>query len=256
LTKRLLRRSLVHLQHKLPVPRTIVSDSPDTLASFGASINWRAVFKTEFSAGGLGVIVSATENDYCTAMQRLLGEKRLFIVQEYLPGVVAMRAAVGFQGNVVCGMTFEKIAVSADGVGYSTVVRPLDNTEIRSITEVVGRLFRITGPFSCDFIIHPETGAASLIEINPRATTVFHLGHLFGLRVAESFEGIISGAPIRQVDRVVQDRNVALFPKELMRDPASPHLYEALHDVPWRYPGIVSHYLAMLTRPAPAGEPH
>ena len=36
---------------------------------------------------------------------------------------------------------------------------------------------------------------------------------------------------------------IALFPHELQRDPASPVLRDALHDVPWESPALIEYVL-------------
>ncbi len=50
---------------------------------------------------------------------------------------------------------------------------------------------------------------------------------------------------------------MALFPKELARDPAAPHLAasDVLHDVPWDEPAIVEAYRARLLARHPGAGP-
>lgn len=243
---RILRRTLVQLQECVKVPKTVASGSLAELSEFGASVGWRAFFKEEFTCSGMGVVLTKSEQMFRETARQLLDAGKQFIVQERIHGVTAMRAAVAYEGKILCGISFNKVTASAGGIGYSTVVMPAQHEEMKLTTEKIAELLKITGPFSCDFIVDDETGAAYLIEINPRPTTVFHLGYLFGVSFASSFGAIIDGTPRIQNDDAPEGKEVALFPKELIRDLRSPRLTTAMHDVPWAYPGIVVHYLSMI----------
>lgn len=244
---RLLRSSLISLQESVAVPKTMTSRSLDELSSFGESLGWQAIFKEEYTCSGTGVITTGTEQKFLETARRLIAEEKQYIVQEFIHGAITMRAAVAYEGAVLCGVSFCKVLTSAGGIGYSTVIKPMHNEGMKTTTDKIGRLFRMNGPFSCDFIVANETGKAYLIEINPRPTTVFHLGHLFGVSFAHALAAVIDATPQIQADSPQTDREVALFPKELYRDRNSSRLTTAFHDVPWSYPAIVTHYLSPLT---------
>ena len=243
---RILRRSLMSLQESVRIPKTLASRSLIELLEFGASVNWKAFFKAEFTCSGMGVISTESEQLFLETSKQLLHEGKQFIVQESIRGITAMRAAVAYEGKILCGISFNKIMATAGGIGYSTVVMATQQEEMKATTEKIGELLKINGPFSCDFIVDNDTGAAYLIEINPRPTTVFHLGHLFGVSFASSFGAIIDGTTQIQNDNVLGDKEIALFPKELFRDSKSPKLTTAMHDVPWEYPEVVAHYISMI----------
>lgn len=246
LDDRILRRTLVSLQKSVRVPKTLASNSLAELSEFGASVRWRAFFKEEFTCSGMGATSTDTKQKFIETSIQLLNKGKPFIVQEFKSGVTAMRAAVACDGKILCGTSFEKITACAGGIGYGTVIMPVQHDEMKATSEKIGELLRINGPFSCDFIVE-TTGEAYLIEINPRPTTVFHLGYLFGVSFASSFKAMIDGTRQIQKDCAPVNKEVALFPKELFRDLNSPKLTSAIHDVPWAYPGIVAHYLSMIT---------
>jgi hypothetical protein len=49
----------------------------------------------------------------------------------------------------------------------------------------------------------------------------------------------LSGEAVQPAPKVTQKNTIALFPQEWMRDPESPFLQSAYHDVPWEEPELV-----------------
>jgi hypothetical protein len=49
----------------------------------------------------------------------------------------------------------------------------------------------------------------------------------------------VTGEPVRVTESVTAKREIALFPQEWQRNPASPYLRNAYHDVPWNEPELV-----------------
>ena len=99
-----------------------------------------------------------------------------------------------------------------------------------------------------------ETGRAALIEMNPRSVSSTHLGAIFGRDICGAFAAELSGAPLPAAQPVQMTAAVALFPKELERDPNSPYLQSPhiIHDVPKDDPALVEAYLRLLTAVHPA----
>jgi predicted ATP-grasp superfamily ATP-dependent carboligase len=221
------------------------------LAKFGESVGWQAFFKAEFTCSGKGVTATESERMFLDTATALLETGKQFIVQETIQGDTAMRAAVAFEGKILCGTSFKKITSAAGGIGYSTVVMPVQHDGMKATTELIADMLKINGPFSCDFILDNASGEAYLLEINPRPTTLFHLGYFFGVSFARAFEAIIDGTGGIQNDVAPENTEVALFPKELFRDLNSPRLATAFHDVPWAYPRLVAHYLSMIAEKDP-----
>jgi hypothetical protein len=49
----------------------------------------------------------------------------------------------------------------------------------------------------------------------------------------------LTSQSIRTTEAVTDNDTIALFPQEWLRDPASPFLNSAHHDVPWKEPRLV-----------------
>jgi len=52
----------------------------------------------------------------------------------------------------------------------------------------------------------------------------------------------LSGEPVKTSPTVTENDTIALFPQEWTRDPASPFLQSAYHDVPWDEPGLLGNF--------------
>jgi hypothetical protein len=125
------------------------------------------------------------------------------------------------------------------------VLRVIEHPDITYAVKSLVSNLELSGLCGLDFILDDD-GRAHLIELNPRATPTSHLvaadgaDLLTALRRAHGFEL----PPIRTAS--YPDGLVALFPQELTRDPYSPNLRVAHHDVPTYAPDFVAHVLTGL----------
>ena len=103
---------------------------------------------------------------------------------------------------------------------------------------IVGHL-GISGLWGLDFILEEKTGAAYLIEMNPRATPICHLALGAGQDLAGALCAQLSNTTPIPSPVLTQQNVIALFPGEWHRDPASPYLRSAFHDIPWEEPDLV-----------------
>ncbi len=78
-----------------------------------------------------------------------------------------------------------------------------------------------------------------MIEMNPRPTQLAHLQLGVGRDLVTAWVGAASGRTVRSRPSVTQKDLLAVFPHELHRDPSSPMLQEAYHDVPWSEAALV-----------------
>jgi hypothetical protein len=88
-------------------------------------------------------------------------------------------------------------------------------------------------------MLEKQTENAYLIEINPRLTQVMHLTLGLGRDIPAALYSVLSGQPISPAPKVTEENTIALFPQEWIRDPASPFLQSAYHDVPWDKPELI-----------------
>jgi len=98
---------------------------------------------------------------------------------------------------------------------------------------------------SFDFLLSRD-GRATLIEMNARPVGSGHLAARFGHDLYGAWLKRFPGFSVSE-SRSLEEapRSVALFPKEMQRDPESPCLQpgtDHLHDIPWDEPRIVASY--------------
>ena len=106
--------------------------------------------------------------------------------------------------------------------------------------------FGISGFFNLQFILDEASGGACLLEINRRVVTHMHLGERVGCDLGEALfaavEGRIEPVPSPRIDAA---DTVTVFPREWLRDPASPNLDRYPADIPWDEPRLIAAMAAM-----------
>jgi biotin carboxylase len=245
-------------------PTAIVRSAGDISAWFERHPG-PAVLKTDGSWGGRGVTILRTEADgqrawrelrrrpsYARALKRLVverdpwalrarfaGDRPTLSIQGYVEGRPANAAVACFHGTALGAVQAE--VIESDGpTGPSTVLRLIDNADMTYAVKSMASNFELSGLCGLDFIL-ADDGRAHLLELNPRATPTSHLVAADGtdllteLRTAFGHEG----PPVRVAS--YSNCLVALFPQELRRDPSSPNLRFAHHDVPTYAPDFVAH---------------
>jgi hypothetical protein len=94
-----------------------------------------------------------------------------------------------------------------------------------------------------DFIIDDVSKDAMLIEINPQATQINHLHWGSGVNLPTALRRALDGQVCASASNLApQPAEVALFPQEWLRDPTSPYLAGAFHDVPYEEPELIKFY--------------
>jgi predicted ATP-grasp superfamily ATP-dependent carboligase len=223
------------------------------------------VLKLDGTWGGSGVMIVQSRSEAIAAFRRLatppsagLMLKRWLVnrdllawwslqgrdepavsIQQYIAGRPANTMMACWNGQMLALVTVEVLAAQG-ATGAATVVRIVDNPEIEQAARLLAFHLQLTGFHGLDFVLEEETGAAYLIELNPRSTQLGHLriagqGDLAGM-VAERL-----GAKTESEGRSdcgVGDA-VAFFPQTFIWNPQSPYLRTAYHDVPWEEPKLV-----------------
>jgi predicted ATP-grasp superfamily ATP-dependent carboligase len=114
-----------------------------------------------------------------------------------------------------------------------------ENPEMAAATAKMVSRLGLSGLHGFDFMLEEESENAHLIEINPRATQVGHLTLGEGRDLPAALYACVSGQPIEPSPKVTESSTIALFPHEWIRNPESPFLQSAYHDVPWSEPALV-----------------
>jgi hypothetical protein len=259
-------------------PRTVIV--PDVEAALLAAADWGypVVLKAEHTSGGSGVQIAADPEELRSAFLSLVGRRSARnrfrgavrqsiwnlagmtrmarmppVLQAMVPGVPAMRSVSSWQGRVLNGVSFVAEKIHPEPTGASTMVRNVDNAEMEEAARLIVAKLGCSGFVSFDFMVDAE-GGARLIEMNPRPIGTTHLGQLFGHDACAALVSCLRDdgpAQAAQARPVAKDTIIALFPKEMERDPNNLERLSAAgirHDVPHGDPAVVANYLRRLTK--------
>lgn len=251
-------------QEGIRVPATQAIMNLDELKDWIVRNGFPVVLKANGTSGGDGVRIARTlaeaerafsllqapphwlraakravvDHDVTLVGRALLRRRFEMNAQSFVDGREATSAVACWQGSVLAALHFEVIN-KRSAAGPATVVRWIENSEISSAAEKMVRRLNLSGVHGLDFMLEQETGKAYLIELNPRATQVGHLALGRGRDIPAALYAVLSGQSPQAVPKVTENDTIALFPQEWTRDPRSPFLRSAHHDIPWEEPELV-----------------
>lgn len=252
-------------------------DLDEALAELGLPL----VLKADGSWGGEGVIVARNRNEALAAFRKLARppsrarsvaravkrrdshflldavarERRRISAQRFIAGHSAASAFACWQGEILAEIYYDVI-VAEGALGPPNVIRRVACPDMRAASHKIAKRFALSGIHGMDFIRDQE-GRPHLIEINPRATQGSTLAFGPGADLPSALAArLLPKAGIRPA---IPSDVVALFPRVWLRDPLSPYLVSAHHDVPWDDPhvmlaslGLKPHQLRSLKLPVAA----
>jgi hypothetical protein len=259
-------------------PRTAIVPDVDSALLAAAGWGYPVVLKAEHTSGGSGVEIVAGPEELRAAFLSLVGRRNLRnhfrgalrqsiwnlagmtrmarmppVLQAMVPGVPAMRSVSTWQGRVLDGVSFVAEKIHPEPTGASTMVRNVDNAEMEEAARLIVAKLGCSGFVSFDFMVDAE-GGARLIEMNPRPIGTTHLGQLFGHDPCAALVACLRDDGSAHAPRpraVAKGTIIALFPKEMERDPSNLERLRAVgirHDVPHGDPAVVANYLRRLTK--------
>jgi hypothetical protein len=198
--------------------------------------------------GTLGALKRLTIYHDPTLMGPLVRRERPAIsVQRSVSGVDVNSAIFCWQGQVLASISVEVLATCYER-GPSTVVRRIQNAAMDRAATVLASRLKLSGFYGLDFILEgqgdeEQSGTPWLIEMNSRATQIAHLALGPGHDLAAAAFAAVGDVPVHPRQPVTTQNTIALFPQEWERDPASPLIRSAYHDVPWDAPALVRAYV-------------
>ncbi len=242
-----------------PAAATVVIDAEERLNDAVRRFGLPLVLKCDHSWGGDGVAIAATRLEASAVFRRLARQSRLrnaaralrrkdssfltralfpvpaaITAQRFIAGHPATSSIACWQGRVVAAHHFD-VRVTSEATGPACVVAPVDCAQMAASATAVAGAFHLTGLFGLDYV-RDASGTVHLLEMNMRATPTAHLALKDDLAA-----GLLkaAGFPARPRPPATGRSEIALFPREWLRDPASAWLRTAFHDVPWDDPAVV-----------------
>jgi hypothetical protein len=243
------------------VPDTLAVRNENELDAALLSLGYPAVLKADGSWGGDGVIIARARDEAFAAFRKLsrgpsrarslaravkrrdahhlsaaLTPSRPAVsIQCYVEGAPAASAFAAWKGDLV-GSIYYDVLIADGTIGPPNVIRRIDDAEIDRATRLVAAHFGLSGIHGMDFI-RDASGDVHLLEINPRATQ----GGTFAFGPGHDLPSALAAcvSPTDAMRATIANDLVAIFPREWQRDPVSPYLRSAHHDVPWDDPEVV-----------------
>ena len=230
------------------------------------------VMKSEFTCGGRGVAIAANDAELASrfdeaaywrggvarrarsatksAIWHHAGLPRTYglppILQTYVAGRPAMRTVCAWNGRVIEGASFVAERTNPEPTGTSTLVRHIEHEEMAAAAALLTAKLGCSGFVSFDFILD-NNNRSFLIEMNARCIGTTHLGGMFGHDLCGALVAVLRGAPAWTPRPAAPDgRMVALFPRELERDPVNLDALRSatiFRDVPVQDPSLIAAYL-------------
>jgi len=162
---------------------------------------------------------------------------RKVVASQFIAGKPAMCLVTAFGGQVLAALTALKEETFPDEFSPSSVVRFVQNEEMRRAAGKLVAAWGLAGFIGFDFILDVQ-GNAWLIECNPRPISISHLGARLGEDICAALHSRLTGQPPPMINPRAE-LVVAHFPQESLRDPASPYLTSAIYDVPEDDPDLM-----------------
>jgi hypothetical protein len=264
------RRSFLADLAQLPdvhIPQTTHVDSLRHLFDWVQQYGLPAVLKLDGSSGGRDVIPIRTIREVVPSLLKMRIHKSsirriksllfdgdaepLFAarnfsgagvcVQSYVSGRLANCAVACWHGEVLAWTAVEVLQHRGD-FGQATVVRRVKGGPMIAAARSIARHLNLSGFCGFDFVLDDAKSQASLIEINPRATQINHFPGCGSPDLPAALFGAICGKEIVSSSNSWSTDEVALFPQEWKRDPASQWLSKAFHDVPFEEPELLRYF--------------
>ena len=246
------------------VPQTEVVADQAELLNWIPRMGFPVVLKADASSGGDGVRIVKTVEEAQGAFRKLhappllaravkhalidrdlnllgpsLFQRRPTVnAQAFVSGHEATSIMTCWDGTVLASLQFE-VLQKVKSTGHATVVRAIEHPEIASAGVKIARRLKLSGFYGLDFMLEAGTKNPYLIEINPRTTQVGHLALGPARDLPAALYAAVTGNTVVPSPPVTANDTIALFPQEWKRDPASPFLLSAYHDVPWAEPELV-----------------
>lgn len=270
------RSGFIEAAHQADIrtPLTRAIESENDLEDAIRQIGFPSVLKADGTWGGDGVAVVHDRDEALLAWRRLSNPPSLLrsvmravhrsdahflhsalhakapaiSLQQFIPGKPATTSFACWQGKLLAANHLETLAAQ-EANGPASVLCRIESDEMDQAATRLAAHFALSGLHGLDYI-RDDQGRAHLIEINPRSPQTSYLSFGAGHDLVSALVARVDGQARPPRPRVASDV-VALFPQEWMRDPASPYLTSAFHDVPWDDPALIRAWMSsQQARPA------
>lgn len=264
----------------IPIPDMAQIEEDASLDPLFDQIGRPWVIKADGTSGGRGVRIAGTRKEAMRAIRdlgrppgsleiakRILLNRdrdwilhdssiryRHLLAQAHIDGRPANCAVACWEGEVLSGTSFEVIA--AQGVKEpASIVRVVENRAMMDAARKLARRLRLSGFLGFDFMIECGTGAAYLIEMNPRCTPPVPISLGNGRDLVAALCSRLLGESVPDRAPATENDRITYFPKNWSVDndrndlPAD----DTYYDVPLGEPALAQELVRPWNSRTPLG---
>jgi biotin carboxylase len=235
------------------VPENHVLHSKEGALKLANSLSFPIVLKRSIGSSGRQVSIHETVSTLISELQEVLrfgflreikhqvtslltksygSIRNYWSLQQFVQGETAMFVFVAGQGKILGHLPLYKKQTYPDKTGPSSVIQSFDCPEMVEFATKIVKEIEFNGFGSIDFIVDAQTQKPYVIEFNPRPIPACHLGQHFNVDFCRILMDYLQEKPLIPC-QPLPSQTIALFPSEYLRDPDSPYLKTAFHDIPW-----------------------
>ena len=238
----------------LPVPPGDGVVTPAEAVRVADAVGYPVIVRPVTGWAGRGVTICGSEGELRAAMATLAEPSELLpqgaaraLVQREIRGLPINRAALAWDGREICGFCRARMRPSAEMLGPGSVTRYVARPDITAMHRTLLQALGASGLVGTQYIVEAETGIPYLIEINRRMVPATYTGSRVGVDLAAALAAVMDSRDWTGPTDVSAEnqRELALFPQEWLRDPSSADLERLPTDAPWDDPELFEAMLAL-----------
>jgi hypothetical protein len=152
--------------------------------------------------------------------------ERSIIAQKFVKGRPGNCSVFAWKGKVIALIAVE--VMRSDGsTGPASMVRLIQNVEMRDAAERIASRLGMSGFFGLDFILEEGTGHAYLIEMNARLAPPCYLRFEKGRDLVGAMWASVTGQPLPDNARVTESDIIAYQPQTTRKEDTPPDCFYA-----------------------------
>jgi predicted ATP-grasp superfamily ATP-dependent carboligase len=239
----------------LPVPPGETVADADAAVRVAAAIGYPVVVRPMTGSSARGVRVCGSTAEVHAAMANLPEPSALSpagphraLVQRMIRGQPINRPAVAWEGREIAGFCRLRVRPPPELPGFGSVSRYAASPDVAALNRRLLQGLGASGFVATEFRREAATGTPYLMEINRRMVPATHTGARVGVDLAAALATVMESREWTgpRDTPVGNERTLALFPQEWLRDRTSSDLQQRPTDAPWDDPAL---FRAMLRLP-------
>lgn len=222
------------------IPRFQICDSESKALRAAEDIGYPVVLKADRGSGGSGVRCAATPAALSLLFWELSGPP--LMVQAFVNGKAGATHILFNRGKRRSWVSAYLHETWPNGLSPATAYEFMDHPDLTAMIDAVGQITGFHGLCGIDWIHDSRNSRFLLLELNPRPTSGFYLGHHAGVDFSRSIQDWFSGRDSIQAPHTTR-KLVRMFPQGIYRaigEGAPIHALDAFRDAPWDDPAVVA----------------